>query len=169
MDTGVGQREHGHDYEARPRVQTVLQPLVGGDRRGEAAPGGVGKLRGGLLAEGSGKLGGALEVATHRPVRSRNQADRKTGNDRVHTRVKHGQPDSDSEERRGGSSPGSGETQKGEEGEQREGGQSDERDVLGVCEGDDEQRAEVIYHREREEEDPQPRCRRAHQGERPEG
>ena len=75
LDAGVGEREERHDHPARPRVQAVLQPLVGRDRRGEARARRVGQLRRRLLAERARELGAALEVLARRRVGARDQAD----------------------------------------------------------------------------------------------
>ena len=98
LDAGVGQGEQGHDDEARPRMQAVLDALVRGDRGGQAPLGGVGELGRRLLAEGPGLLGGALEVVAGRRVGAGHQADGQADDDRVDARLEHGDPQADADD-----------------------------------------------------------------------
>ena len=83
VDAGVGEREQRHDHVAGPRVQVVLQALVGRDRRQQALLRRARKLRRRLLAERAGQRGRALQIARatagRRSSPARSRARRSTG------------------------------------------------------------------------------------------
>ena len=165
-DARVGQGEERHDHVARPRVQAVLQALVGRDGRAQRQLGTARELGRGLLAEGPEGLAGALEVAARRRVGARDEADGEPGDRRVDARLEHGDPDRGADHDRRGGAPDRREAQPDEHAEEPDrDGQRRERDVFAVDGGDDEQRAQVVDHRQGEQEDAKAR-RAARRGQR---
>ncbi len=87
VDARVGEREQRHDHVARPRVQLVLEPFVGRDRRQQALLRRPRELRRRLLAKLPGQRGRPLEVLAGRRVRARAEPDREAGDHRVDARI----------------------------------------------------------------------------------
>ena len=91
-DARVREREQRHDHVARPRVEELLQPLVGRDRRGQPDARGARELGRRLLAEEPEEVGRALEIDARGRRRERQQADREPGHDRIDARLEEREP-----------------------------------------------------------------------------
>ena len=91
-NAGVRQREERHDHVARPRVEEVLQPLVGRDRGLEPDPRRARELGRRLLAEQPEQVGGALEVDACGRIRVREQAHDEADDHGVDARLEDGDP-----------------------------------------------------------------------------
>ncbi|GAA3712669.1 hypothetical protein GCM10023082_08040 [Streptomyces tremellae] len=171
-DARVGEGEQRHHGIAGPRVEGALEPFVGGDRRGEAAPGGAFELGGGLLAEAPEQPARAFEVVAGRGVGVGQQSHHEAGDHGVDARFEEGDPDGERQDRVPGALPQPGRADGQDEGEEADGGQQrGQRDVAAVGEGDHGEGDEVVHHGDREDEGAQPWRQPAapEQGEDPEG
>ena len=97
-DARVGEGEHGHDHVARPRVEELLQALVGRDRRLHPDLRRPGQLGCGLLAEQAKEIARALEVGALRRVGVGEKAHCQAGQDRVDARFQERHPERSPEE-----------------------------------------------------------------------
>ena len=97
--SGVRQREEWDDDVARPRLEQVLQALVGRDGCGEAATGVSRVLGCGLLAEEPPECPGVLEVASPRRVSRGQHAHGDARDRRMYARGKSCEPDPEANEK----------------------------------------------------------------------
>src|ERR671919_2300606 len=63
----IGEREQGHDDEAGPRMERVLEPFVPGDGAQHAQTRGTGKLGSGLFAKEAGDGGWPFDTGAPGP------------------------------------------------------------------------------------------------------
>jgi hypothetical protein len=127
-------------------METMLEPLVSRDGRGEAETGRAGQRRRRLLAERSSELRRALEARAGRRVRARDQPDHQTGDDGIDAGLEQRDPQPRAED--GGHRKARADRQvaegrkRGEEGDrEREG---DDVDMSRVDGGDHDERHHVV-------------------------
>jgi hypothetical protein len=153
VDADVREREERHDREARPRVQPVLEPLVGRDRRGDAQLRGAGERGRRLLAERARQPRHLLEVGARRWVGAGHEPDGEARDDRIDPGLAHGDPHRHAENDGRRSAPGQRRITQRDQGNEQAGsdGERRERDVPGVDGGDHDERDEVVDDGHREQ------------------
>ena len=100
VDAGVGEREQRHDDVAGPRVQQLLQALVGRDRRARRRASPSAPCAGdGDWRKARVSTVGALDLAAPRRVGGDEQPEHHAGDRRVHAGLDHRHPERDAERR----------------------------------------------------------------------
>ena len=160
VHAGVGEREQRHDHVAGPRVQAVLEPLVGRDRRQQALACGARQLRSRLLAKRVRQRDAALQILARGCIGAGHKSDGETRDHRIDAGLEHRDPQRDGHRHRKRRANGADASQTHEHAEQADGDRErDQRHVRRVDERDHDERAQIVDHREGEQEHAQPRRR----------